>query len=267
MLSFPGAGGEDARRNGAARRAPRAPSLAGARRRFIRGGDRRPRAAPRLGARPRSACGSSSPCSRATGSPARRPARRQRRQKRRPRPPSGWVSRWRSRCSLPTSATRRDVGGVRLGLGSAGEVAETATAMLARVRAARPDARVEGVLVQRMAPPGTELLLGMVRDAAVRSHGRGGLRRDLRRGAQGHGGASVPSRRGSRRSKCSRSCGWRRCSRACEDSRRWTLDALAETICRFARLAVDAADVVELEINPLVASADGVIAVDARARL
>jgi acetyltransferase len=44
-------------------------------------------------------------------------------------------------------------------------------------------------------------------------------------------------------------------------------DRLAEAICRFAQLAVDATDVVELEVNPLVAGPDGVVAVDARARM
>ena len=40
----------------------------------------------------------------------------------------------------------------------------------------------------------------------------------------------------------------------------------SETICRFAQLAVEQTDLVELEVNPLVASAGGVIAVDARAQ-
>jgi acetyltransferase len=44
-------------------------------------------------------------------------------------------------------------------------------------------------------------------------------------------------------------------------------DRLAEAICRFAQLAGDATDVVELEVNPLVAGPDGVVAVDARARM
>ena len=43
--------------------------------------------------------------------------------------------------------------------------------------------------------------------------------------------------------------------------------ALAETISRFASLAVDLPDLVEVELNPLMVSADTVIAVDARATL
>ena len=44
-------------------------------------------------------------------------------------------------------------------------------------------------------------------------------------------------------------------------------DLLAEAICRFVQLAVKATEVLELEVNPLVAGPDGVVAVDARARM
>jgi acyl-CoA synthetase (NDP forming) len=43
--------------------------------------------------------------------------------------------------------------------------------------------------------------------------------------------------------------------------------ALAETISRFADLAADCPDLVEVELNPLVAGTTGVITVDARATL
>jgi hypothetical protein len=43
--------------------------------------------------------------------------------------------------------------------------------------------------------------------------------------------------------------------------------ALAATIARFSQLAADCPELVELELNPLVAHATGVVTVDARARL
>ncbi len=43
--------------------------------------------------------------------------------------------------------------------------------------------------------------------------------------------------------------------------------SLAATIARFSRFAVDEPALIELEINPLIASASGVVAVDARAIL
>ena len=45
------------------------------------------------------------------------------------------------------------------------------------------------------------------------------------------------------------------------------LSALAGIICRFAQLAAELPELAECEVNPLLASAAGVIAVDARARL
>src|SRR4029453_1350615 len=59
---------------------------------------------------------------------------------------------------------KADGGGVRLGLGTPGEVRAAAEAMLAGVRRARPDATIQGLLVQTMAAPGRELLVGMTRD-------------------------------------------------------------------------------------------------------
>ena len=45
------------------------------------------------------------------------------------------------------------------------------------------------------------------------------------------------------------------------------ITALSESICRFAQIAVDWPDLLELEVNPLMAGEGGVIAVDARATL
>jgi acetyltransferase len=43
--------------------------------------------------------------------------------------------------------------------------------------------------------------------------------------------------------------------------------ALAETIARFSWLGADLPELAEIEINPLMAGPEGVVAVDARARL
>jgi acetyl coenzyme A synthetase (ADP forming)-like protein len=57
-----------------------------------------------------------------------------------------------------------DVGGVKVDLGSEAEVRQTYRQMLAAIRAALPEARLAGVLVQQMAPAGRETILGMTRD-------------------------------------------------------------------------------------------------------
>ncbi|HSR25511.1 MAG TPA: acetate--CoA ligase family protein [Candidatus Eisenbacteria bacterium] len=64
----------------------------------------------------------------------------------------------------PDIAHRSDVGGVRLGLRSAGEVRSAWDEVLAAVRAHRPDARVDGLLVARQVEPVVELIAGVTVD-------------------------------------------------------------------------------------------------------
>ena len=64
----------------------------------------------------------------------------------------------------PDIAHRSDVGGVRLGLRSADEVRSAWDEVLAAVRAHRPDARVDGLLVARQVEPVVELIAGVTVD-------------------------------------------------------------------------------------------------------
>lgn len=64
----------------------------------------------------------------------------------------------------PDLPHKTEVGGVVLGLGDEAAVAEAHDAMLARVRAAAPQARIDGVLVSPMITGGMEMILGAKRD-------------------------------------------------------------------------------------------------------
>ncbi|MBK1661371.1 CoA-binding protein [Paracraurococcus ruber] len=64
----------------------------------------------------------------------------------------------------PDLPHKTEVGGVVLDLGDAEAVAAAHDAMLARIRIAAPDARIEGVLVSPMLRGGVELILGSKRD-------------------------------------------------------------------------------------------------------
>jgi acyl-CoA synthetase (NDP forming) len=166
----------------------------------------------------------------------------------------------------PQISHKTDVGGVRLGLGSPRDVEAAAAEVLAAARGARPEAPIDGVLVQQMAPPGKEVLLGMVRDAQFGPTVIVGL-----------GGIYV---------EVLNDTAARLCPVTTEDALDMLselrmapllhgvrgeppvdLEALAAAIRRFARLATDVPALAEIEINPLMAGAHGVMAVDARARL
>ncbi len=64
----------------------------------------------------------------------------------------------------PQLPHKTEAGGVRLNLETPEAVAEAYTSMLADVARHAPDATIDGVLVQRMAPKGHELVIGMVDD-------------------------------------------------------------------------------------------------------
>ena len=164
----------------------------------------------------------------------------------------------------PDVSHKTDVGGVRLGLPSAAAVHSAVGAMLAEVRHKRPRARIEGVVVQKMAGEGHELLLGMVRDAQFGPLvvvGFGGVFVETVSDTSARPAPvdaddaremldelkMAPLLRGARgRSPVDR-------------------DALVAAIVAFGALAAEAGELSELEINPLVAGPDGVVAVDARA--
>jgi acetyl coenzyme A synthetase (ADP forming)-like protein len=160
---------------------------------------------------------------------------------------------------------KSDVGGVELDVRSAEEVWQAYERLIARVQARAPSARITGVLVQHMASVegGRETIAGIARDrdfGPLIMFGLGGIyvealhdvvfriapiderqaasMPDLLRGA-----AALGAIRG----------------HAAVDRL-----AIGDVLQRLSQLAVDFPDIAELDINPLIAHAGGVIAVDAR---
>jgi acetyl-CoA synthetase (ADP-forming) len=64
----------------------------------------------------------------------------------------------------PDIPHKSDVGGVRVGLASAAEVEAAFAEIVAAAQKARPEARIHGVAVQRMAPVGAEVIVGLTKD-------------------------------------------------------------------------------------------------------
>jgi acyl-CoA synthetase (NDP forming) len=78
----------------------------------------------------------------------------------------------------PDISHKSDVGGVRIGLGNAGDVLMAFDEVVANAKAAVQDARITGVAVQGMAPQGTEVIVGMTTDdqfGPVMMFGLGGV--------------------------------------------------------------------------------------------
>ena len=167
----------------------------------------------------------------------------------------------------PDVIHKTDIGGVRVGIASESELRRVHEDMLRRVRAAAPTARVSGVLVQQMViQTGCETIVGMTRDPSFGPLVMFGL-----------GGIFVESLG---------DVVFRMVPIGEADAVRMTTEiraarvldgvrgappadraALAQIIRRIAQLSVDFPAIVELDVNPLLASDTGVLALDARIRI
>jgi acetyltransferase len=160
---------------------------------------------------------------------------------------------------------KSDVGGVVLNLATPDEVRTAASDILARARKLRPDAKLAGILVQPMVlrAKARELILGIAGDPTfgpVIVFGRGGTAVEI---INDKALALPPLDLALARTLIART----RVSRllaAYRDVPAVKEDAVALTLVKLAQLAADLPEVIGLDINPLLADASGVLAVDAR---
>jgi acetyltransferase len=160
---------------------------------------------------------------------------------------------------------KTEVGGVALGLGSVAAVREGAALMLHGVASRRPDATIDGILVEAMAPAGKELLLGGVRDAQFGPMvmiGSGGVYVEIFADTVARLGLVSPAEALEMVSEL-RMAALLNGTRGEPGVDR---DALAGVISRFSQILVDVPELAEIEINPLIVNPNTAIAVDARAR-
>ncbi|MGB9135288.1 MAG: acetate--CoA ligase family protein [Candidatus Bathyarchaeia archaeon] len=64
----------------------------------------------------------------------------------------------------PDLAHKSDVGGVMIDLKTANEVKQAYRSILASIKKHKPKAKISGVLVQEMAPPSAEVIVGAIKD-------------------------------------------------------------------------------------------------------
>ncbi len=163
---------------------------------------------------------------------------------------------------------KSDVGGVALQLDSEADVRHAATAMLARVRRLRPQAEVQGFSVQAMVrrPQALELIVGSHVDplfGPVILFGAGGTAVEV---VADRAVALPPLNAPLAESLIARTrvarllAGWRDVPAA--DSA-----ALVQVLTCLSQLLADEPRIAEIDINPLLADAQGVLALDARVRV
>jgi acetate---CoA ligase (ADP-forming) len=156
-----------------------------------------------------------------------------------------------------------DVGGVKLDLNSDQDISEAYDEILRNVKARVPNARIEGVLLQEYVTGGTETIIGIHRDpkfGPLLMFGLGGIYVEAYRDVSFR---LAPIRELSADNMISQIRG----SKILQGFRGQPpadTKTIAECIERLSQLSAELPDVVDLDVNPLVAFANGCKALDAR---
>jgi acetyltransferase len=163
---------------------------------------------------------------------------------------------------------KSDVGGVRLGLRSASDSRAAAEAMQKRIREARPEARLQGFTVQPMIlrPNAHELLMGVFEDplfGPTLLFGAGGTATEIIQDTA----ASLPPLDLKLARDLIEQTRIFKLLKGYRDRPAADLDAIADTLVRLSQLVIDCPAIRELDINPLLADENGVVALDARIRI
>ncbi len=161
----------------------------------------------------------------------------------------------------PDLPHKTEAGGVRLDLATKQEVAAAAAEVLAAARMRAPNALIAGVLVQKMAAPATELVLGLRRDPSfgpIVMLGLGGIFIEVLKDVVF---ASTPVTEADAAFMLQRLRG-----RAILDGvrGRFAVDRalLVKAICVLSQFALAHPEIAELDLNPVFAGANGTVAVD-----
>lgn len=160
---------------------------------------------------------------------------------------------------------KSDVGGVHLDLRTERAVEEACRAIIASVKEKRPTARVEGFTVQAMIrrPNAQELIAGIAHDPTfgpVVLFGQGGTAVEV----IGDRAVALPPLNGALAREMIERTRISKLLAGYRDHPAVDMTAISSTLIKIGELLADLPQIAELDINPLLADENGVIALDAR---
>lgn len=168
----------------------------------------------------------------------------------------------------PDISHKSDVGGVRINISDAAEVKRAFRAIVDAAKQARPNARIKGVTVEAMAKvaDGRELVIGASRDKVFGPtilFGAGGTMVEVLKDSA----VALPPLNTVLADRLINRTRVSRLLDAFRDRKAVDRDAVIDVLMRVSDLVCELPQVVELDINPLFAGPDGVLAVDARVKV
>ncbi|MGW4227851.1 acetate--CoA ligase family protein [Streptomyces sp. NPDC004980] len=163
----------------------------------------------------------------------------------------------------PDILHKTDAGGVVVGVEGAAEVRAAFCRIVQNAKAYAPDARIHGVQVQQLVPPGQEVIVGAVTDPTfgkVVAFGLGGVLVEVLKDITFRLAPVTPDEARSMLDSIG-AAEILRGVRGAPPVDRW---ALAEQIRRVSQLVTDFPEIAEVDLNPVIASPEGAIAADIR---
>jgi acetyl coenzyme A synthetase (ADP forming)-like protein len=163
----------------------------------------------------------------------------------------------------PDILHKTDAGGVLVGLKTAKEVRGGFHTIISNAKQYAPDARIEGIQVQQMLPPGQEVIVGAVTDPTfgkVVAFGLGGVLVEVLKDVTFRL-APVTGDEAFSMLDSIDAAEILRGVRGAPAVDRW---ALAEQIRRVSQLVTDFPEIAEVDLNPVIATPEGALAADIR---
>jgi acyl-CoA synthetase (NDP forming) len=163
----------------------------------------------------------------------------------------------------PDIIHKSDAGGVKLGLKSQSEVGRAFGEIMASIKEKEPQAKIDGVSVQNMARPGTEVIMGMSKDpqfGPVLMFGLGGIMVEILKDVSFR---IVPITRRDANQMIKEIKGYPVLEgyRGQEPA---NITALEDMLLKLSDFVDKNPEIKELDLNPIFAYKDGAVAVDAR---
>ena len=156
----------------------------------------------------------------------------------------------------PQVLHKSDLGGIALNLQSGHEVESAALKMAAEITEKMPEVKIAGFLVEKMAPRGLEVIVGMRRDPTfgpLMMFGLGGIYVELFKDV-GFGVAPLTPQRAKEMIEATKAG---RLLRGFRGGLVYDLDGVVDALGRLSQLAVDFPQIDEVEINPLLVLPEG----------
>lgn len=166
----------------------------------------------------------------------------------------------------PDIIHKSDMGGVKLGLSTAEEVRDAFDLMMLRIRQRMPEARIEGVYVEKMCRKGREVILGMTRDpqfGPMLMFGLGGIFVEVMKDVTFHI-APITQTEAEQMLEGTKSFALLKGVRGQASV---DVSAIAVALQRISQLVTDFPQIAEMDINPFMVGRPGEESVAADARI